>query len=120
VTLPRSEVGAAAQNPFAPTCKRRELPCSQRVRVLFSAVLRARRPRFELIRTDWVAPSRSRVTPHGKRSNLEQAQVAAERGQAILAWQRYEVLNSLAQGDWVALEVLWTAELRRKRSTDPM
>jgi ketosteroid isomerase-like protein len=56
----------------------------------------------------------NRLTPNGARRDLEQAKAAAVRGQAILAWQRYELLNSVVQGDWVALEVQWSAELRQK------
>jgi len=55
----------------------------------------------------------NRLRPHGARSDVEQAKAGAARGQEILAWQRYEVLNSVVQGDWVALEVRWTAELKR-------
>jgi ketosteroid isomerase-like protein len=56
----------------------------------------------------------NRLNPAGARRNLEQALAGAVRGQALLEWQRYEVQSSVAQGDWLALEVLWTAELRQK------
>lgn len=54
----------------------------------------------------------SRLKPNGERQSLEQALVGAERGRELLAWQRYEVLSSTVQGERVALEVAWSAELR--------
>jgi ketosteroid isomerase-like protein len=55
----------------------------------------------------------NRLLPQGARRNLEQVLAGAERGQSLMASQRYEVLNTIAQGDWVALEVRWTGVLRQ-------
>jgi ketosteroid isomerase-like protein len=53
----------------------------------------------------------NRLTPNGARRNLPDLLAGAERGQQVLRGQRYEVLNALADGDQVALEVSWTGTL---------
>jgi len=53
----------------------------------------------------------NRVTPNGAVRNLEEAKVGAERGRQLLAKQTYEMLNSLVDGNQVAMEVQWTGTL---------
>jgi ketosteroid isomerase-like protein len=53
----------------------------------------------------------NRLTPNGATRNLAQILEGAERGQAILQSQRYEVLGAIASGDKVVLEVQWTGKL---------
>ncbi|GAA5069145.1 ketosteroid isomerase-like protein [Thermocatellispora tengchongensis] len=49
--------------------------------------------------------------PQGAVRDLAAMRAAAESGRAKLAAQRYEVLNAVASGEQVALEVLWTGTL---------
>lgn len=56
----------------------------------------------------------NRLMPNGARRNLAQLLEGAERGQGIMASQRFEVLECVAQGDRVALELRWTGILGRK------
>lgn len=44
---------------------------------------------------------------------------AAERGRKVVAAERYEVLNAVASGEQVALEVQWTGTLAVPFSTIP-
>lgn len=53
----------------------------------------------------------NRLTPNGATRNLAQILDGAERGQAILQSQRYEVLDAIASGDKVVLEVQWTGKM---------
>jgi ketosteroid isomerase-like protein len=53
----------------------------------------------------------NRVTPNGAVRTLAEARIGAERGKQLLSRQTYEVLNSLVDGNQVAMEVQWTAEL---------
>lgn len=53
----------------------------------------------------------NRLTPNGATRNLAQILEGAERGQAILQSQRYEVLDAIASGDEVVLEVQWTGKM---------
>jgi ketosteroid isomerase-like protein len=53
----------------------------------------------------------NRLMPNGARRGLAEILAAAESGQKVLTAQRYEVLNALAQGDEVALEMQWTGTL---------
>jgi ketosteroid isomerase-like protein len=45
----------------------------------------------------------------GAQRGLKEMREAAERGRNVVTSQRYEVRNALASGDWVALEVTWSA-----------
>ncbi|ATL32804.1 nuclear transport factor 2 family protein [Streptomyces formicae] len=45
--------------------------------------------------------------PDGVRRDLTAVLQSAERGQGLLAEQRFDVLNSVAMGDQVVLEVTW-------------
>ena len=49
--------------------------------------------------------------PDGVVRDLDGLRVAAERGRTTIRDQRFEVLNAIAAGDQVALEVLWTGTL---------
>jgi ketosteroid isomerase-like protein len=54
----------------------------------------------------------NRLVPNGARRDLAAILAGAERGHQVMAAQRYEVLDALAAGDAVALEVQWTGTLR--------
>jgi ketosteroid isomerase-like protein len=53
----------------------------------------------------------NRLAPNGARRGLDGLLEGAERGQALLSAQTYEVTNAVADGDRVAMEVLWTGTL---------
>lgn len=53
----------------------------------------------------------NRLTPNGATRRLPELLEGAARGLKILKAQRYEVLNALATGEHVALEVQWTGTL---------
>lgn len=53
----------------------------------------------------------NRLVPAGARRDLAALLEGAERGQLVMRSQRYEVLNAIAAGDQVALEVQWTGTL---------
>jgi len=53
----------------------------------------------------------NRLVPNGATRNLAQILEGAERGQAILSSQRYEVLNAIESGEAVGLEVQWTGTM---------
>src|SRR5687767_14126394 len=54
----------------------------------------------------------NRLVPNGVRRDLAAILDGAERGQRVMAAQRFEVRNAIASGDRVALEVVWTGTLR--------
>lgn len=54
----------------------------------------------------------NQLVPAGAERGLAQLREAGERGQQAVASQRYEVRNAMASGDWVALEVTWTAVVK--------
>lgn len=49
----------------------------------------------------------NRLTPNGARRSVADLLAGAERGKQVMARQVYEVVNELACGDTVVLEVLW-------------
>jgi ketosteroid isomerase-like protein len=53
----------------------------------------------------------NRLTPRGARRDLAALREADERGRKVMTAQRYEILNAIASGDQVALEVQWTGTL---------
>ena len=53
----------------------------------------------------------NRLMANGATRNLAQILEGAEKGQAILKSQRYEVLNSIAKENEVVLEVQWTGTM---------
>ena len=53
----------------------------------------------------------NRLKPQGDRRDLDRMVADFERGRALLASQRYEVLSASASGETVAMQVLWTGVL---------
>jgi ketosteroid isomerase-like protein len=53
----------------------------------------------------------NRLRPSGARRDLAGMREAAEKGGKIMRAQRYEIVNAIAQGDSVALEVRWSGTL---------
>jgi len=53
----------------------------------------------------------NRVSPQGARRDLAALLASAERGQKVMATQRYEIVNLIAAGDRVAVEFLWSGRL---------
>jgi ketosteroid isomerase-like protein len=53
----------------------------------------------------------NRLNPHGMRRDLAAILDAAERGQKMMASQRYEILQAVADGDRVAVEFRWSGAL---------
>ena len=53
----------------------------------------------------------NRLNPSGARRDLAAILQGAERGQQLMAAQRYEILNLVAEGDRVAVEFRWTGKL---------
>lgn len=51
------------------------------------------------------------LVPGGAVNGLTGVLAAAERGRSVLAEQTFDVLNAVAAGDHVALEVVWTGTL---------
>ena len=54
----------------------------------------------------------NRLVPNGAQSDLAAILAGAERGQKIVADQRYLVKHAVEAGDTVALEVDWSATLK--------
>ena len=54
----------------------------------------------------------NRLVPQGKRYSLSDLNAAAERGRQAVSEERYEIVRLIADGDEVALEVVWTARLQ--------
>ncbi|HYG64025.1 MAG TPA: nuclear transport factor 2 family protein [Thermoanaerobaculia bacterium] len=53
----------------------------------------------------------NRLMPNGARRNLQDILDAGARGRKVMTSQRYEVINTVAQGDNIVLEVQWTGTL---------
>src|ERR1043166_9115295 len=54
----------------------------------------------------------NRVNPEGVRRDFDGLIEASNKGRHVIASQRYEILNAVARGDRVALEMLWTGTLK--------
>jgi len=54
----------------------------------------------------------NRLLPNGARRTLADILVGAERGQKLMASQRFEVLGAIAQENRVVVELHWTGNLR--------
>lgn len=54
----------------------------------------------------------NRLVADGATRDLAALRAGAERGKQVVQGERYEVVNAVAHGDEVALEVIWTARLR--------
>jgi ketosteroid isomerase-like protein len=59
----------------------------------------------------------NRLSPLGARRDLAAILDAAARGQELMAAQRYEILHTVAEGDRVAVEFLWTGKLAIARGS---
>src|SRR5262245_16184713 len=55
----------------------------------------------------------------GAERGIQQLREAAERGRNVITSQRYEIRNAIANGDWVALEVTWSAVIAVPVGTIP-
>jgi ketosteroid isomerase-like protein len=55
----------------------------------------------------------NRLMPNGATRDLRALKEGRARGQALLASEHFEVLNAIASGEQVALEVVWTATIRQ-------
>ncbi len=53
----------------------------------------------------------NRLLPNGATRDLAALRDAAERGRQVMQKQRYELLNAVASGDQVAVEVNWIGTL---------
>lgn len=53
----------------------------------------------------------NRLNPSGSHADLDGILAAYERGRKVLLGQRFEILNTIAQGEEVAIEVQWTGTL---------
>lgn len=53
----------------------------------------------------------NRIYPQGVQGTLSQMEDTFERGRKLFSRQTYEIKNSAAQGEMVAVEVLWTGIL---------
>ena len=53
----------------------------------------------------------NRLSPIGAHRNLDAILAAAKKGKRTLRAQKYEILNSIVDGDRIALEVLWSGYL---------
>lgn len=54
---------------------------------------------------------RTGFVPQEARRDLAAILEGAERGQQVMRAQRYDILNAIADGDYVALEVAWAGTL---------
>ena len=55
----------------------------------------------------------NRLLPNGATRDLGAMKEGRVRGQALLKAESFEVLNAVASGDHVALEVVWTGTIRQ-------
>lgn len=55
----------------------------------------------------------NRLMPNGATRDLQALKEGRARGQALLGAENFEVLNAVAHGDQVALEVVWTATVKQ-------
>lgn len=54
----------------------------------------------------------NRLVPQGATRDLEALRQAGQRGSKAVTGQGYEIVNMVASGDQVAVEVIWTATLQ--------
>jgi ketosteroid isomerase-like protein len=62
----------------------------------------------------------NRIVPQGATRDLEAMREGSERGRQLLSEERYQVLNEMALGDRVALEVRWIGTLAIPAGTLPI
>jgi ketosteroid isomerase-like protein len=53
----------------------------------------------------------NRLSPIGQHRNLQALLDSARKGKKIISHQKYDILNAIADGDNVALEVFWSGLL---------
>ncbi len=53
----------------------------------------------------------NRIYPNGLRASMDQMAAAFEKGRKLLSRQTYDIKNHVANGNTLALEVLWTGTL---------
>jgi len=53
----------------------------------------------------------NQLVKHGATRDLAALRASAEKGRQVVLSERYEVLNALEQGDLLAVEALWTAQV---------
>lgn len=53
----------------------------------------------------------NRLVPNGATRGLEDLALANERGRKVVTRQTYDIISSMAMGERVAVEVLWTGTL---------
>src|SRR5215469_5314761 len=53
----------------------------------------------------------NRIYPRGLRATISQMSAAFEKGRKLLSSQTYDIKKAVANGDSVAIEVLWTGTL---------
>ena len=53
----------------------------------------------------------NRLRPQGGQADRAAMLIAFERGKSVVRQQRYDIETALAEGDRIALQVLWTATL---------
>jgi ketosteroid isomerase-like protein len=61
----------------------------------------------------------NRLSPIGAHRDLDALLASARKGKQVVKHQRFEVLNSIVDGDNVALEVLWSGLLAAAVDTLP-
>ena len=61
----------------------------------------------------------NRLSPIGAHRNLDGILEAARKGKRVLRAQKFEILNSIVDGDRVALEVFWSGYLAQPVDTLP-
>jgi len=54
----------------------------------------------------------NRLMPNGATRNRRAMTEARARGKALLSAEKYELLNAVASGDQVVMEVVWTGTIR--------
>ena len=79
-------------------------------RRLFSAIESGDEPALRAIYADNAVQVEhpNRLKPKGDRRGLDKMMGDLKRGRAILASERYEVLEATSSGDTVALQIKWT------------
>jgi ketosteroid isomerase-like protein len=55
----------------------------------------------------------NRLVPNGATRDLQALKEGRARGQALLGAEHFEVLDAIASGEQVAMEVVWTATIRQ-------
>lgn len=60
----------------------------------------------------------NRLMPEGATRDLNALREAAQRGSKVMTAQHYEILNMIASGDQVAVEVIWWFNSQRPERSD--